>query len=387
MLSDVKAKDFANISNNFTDVTFIVEDGQLVIERRKVTLTSANDEKPYDGTALTNDTVTVGGDGFASGEGATYDVTGSQTVVGKSDNNFTYKLNAGTDDNNYDIEQKTGTLEVIPNATEVIVKIAGHTGGEKYNGTAQKVTGYDVDINNPLYTEDDFEVNENILLNLTSDLDVVFLCSPNNPTGKKIPKNLLMQILEKCVKFRIRLILDECFYEFLENPKESTMQAEVKNYSQLIILRAFTKMHAIPGLRLGYILCSDNSLLERIQRVRQPWSVSTVAQAAGLAAIEDEERVEKTRQYITKERKRMELELESIGISYIQSDANYILIYYEGKESLYEKLLEKNILIRDCQNYIGLKKGYYRIAIKRKEENDRLLTALREEVEKWQNLL
>ena len=238
-----------------------------------------------------------------------------------------------------------------------------------------------------LYTKDDFEVNENILLNLTSDLDVVFLCSPNNPTGKKIPKNLLTQILEKCVEYQIRLILDECFYEFLENPEEATMQAEVKNCSQLVILRAFTKMHAIPGLRLGYILCRDNSLLERIQRVRQPWSVSTVAQAAGLAAIEDEERVEKTRQYITKERKRMELELESIGISYIQSDANYILIYYEGKESLYEKLLEKNILIRDCQNYIGLKKGYYRIAIKRKEENDRLLTALREEVEKWQNLL
>ena len=238
-----------------------------------------------------------------------------------------------------------------------------------------------------LYTKDDFEVNENILLNLTSDLDVVFLCSPNNPTGKKIPKNLLMQILEKCVKYQIRLILDECFYEFLENPKESTMQTEVKNCSQLVILRAFTKMHAIPGLRLGYILCSDNSLLERMQRVRQPWSVSTVAQAAGLAAIEDEERVEKTRQYITKERKRMELELESIGISYIKSDANYILIYYEEKVSLYEKLLKKNILIRDCQNYIGLKKGYYRIAIKRKEENNRLLTALREEVRKWQNLL
>ena len=225
-----------------------------------------------------------------------------------------------------------------------------------------------------LYTKDDFEVNENILLNLTSDLDVVFLCSPNNPTGKKIPKNLLMQMFK-------------CFYEFLENPEEATMQAEVKNCSQLVILRAFTKMHAIPGLRLGYILCRDNSLLERMQRVRQPWSVSTVAQAVGVAAIEEGARVEKTRQYITKERKRMELELESIGISYIPSDANYILIYYEGKESLYEKLLEKNILIRDCQNYIGLKKGYYRIAIKRKEENDRLLTALREEVRKWQNLL
>ena len=68
-----------------------------------------------------------------------------------------------------------------------------------------------------LYTKDGFEVDENILLNLTSDLDVVFLCSPNNPTGKKIPKNLLTQILEKCVEYQIRLILDECFYEFLES--------------------------------------------------------------------------------------------------------------------------------------------------------------------------
>lgn len=237
-----------------------------------------------------------------------------------------------------------------------------------------------------LYTSKQFELAWDFLEYLTPDLDIVFLCSPNNPTGRKIPKELLKEILKKCEKYQIRFVLDECFYEFLEDSNETTMQTEIEMHPQLTILRAFTKMHAMPGLRLGYLLCSDSFLLEQIQRVRQPWSVSTVAQAAGIAALQDGKRVAKVRKYITEERKRMEQELDKIGISYIPSDANYILLYREEKEeSLYEQMLRHHILIRDCCNYVGLKKGYYRIAIKKKEENDKLLSVLQEEVRKWQN--
>ena len=157
----LKASDFTNRNANFSKVTFVIEDGQLVIEKRKVTLTSASDEKVYDGTALTNDTVTVGGaDGFAKNEGATYDVTGSRTDVGESDNTFTYTLNEGTNANNYSIELVPGKLEVTPVTAEVIVTITGRTDEMPYDGEEHSVFGYDVTVSNALYNpKEDMQFN------------------------------------------------------------------------------------------------------------------------------------------------------------------------------------------------------------------------------------
>ena len=146
---ELKAEDFTNKNTNFANVTFEIEDGTLTISKRQVTLTSASDSKAYDGTALTNQKVTVGGDGFAEGEGASYDVTGSQTYVGSSENTFTYTLNGSTvkrsrmlkakakaaapetKASNYVITKEYGTLTVTDeNVTGVVTKT--HE-GEKYN--------------------------------------------------------------------------------------------------------------------------------------------------------------------------------------------------------------------------------------------------------------
>lgn len=118
----LKPENFENKNANFSKVTFVVTDGSLTITKREVTLTSASDSKPYDGTALTSKNVTVGGNGFADGEGATYNVTGSQTEVGKSDNEFTYELNANTKANNYNITMYKGEL-VITAADSVAYKV------------------------------------------------------------------------------------------------------------------------------------------------------------------------------------------------------------------------------------------------------------------------
>ncbi len=109
---ELKAADFTNTSTNFTNVEFVIVDGTLAISKRSVTLTSATDSKTYDAKPLTNDEVTVGGDGFANGEGAAYDVTGTQTLVGSSTNTFTYTLNEGTKAANYEISKSEGTLTV-----------------------------------------------------------------------------------------------------------------------------------------------------------------------------------------------------------------------------------------------------------------------------------
>ena len=223
-----------------------------------------------------------------------------------------------------------------------------------------------------------FAVQDNYLERLTGDIDIIFLCSPNNPTGRTIRRDLLVRILEQCERSRIRVVVDECFNEFLEQPEQATMQAYVAEHPRLILLRAFTKIHAMPGLRLGYMLCSDEQLMENIQAARQPWSVSGIAQAAGIAALDEDGRVLDTRSYVAEERRKMETELGKMGIEYIPSEANYILLHMEQDGSLFETMLNRGILIRDCQNYAGLSKGYYRIAVKRREENEKLLGVLRE---------
>ena len=152
----LKAKDFANTSNNFTNVEFVVEDGQLEITKRPVTLISADLTKVYDGNPLTNGNTPVTEmfgteDAFPDGEGVTYDFTGSQTDVGESKNTFTYKLNGNTNANNYSIELVLGKLEVTPVTDEVIVTITGRTDEMPYDGKEHSVFGYDVTVSNELY--------------------------------------------------------------------------------------------------------------------------------------------------------------------------------------------------------------------------------------------
>ena len=147
----LKASDFTNRNANFSKVTFVIEDGQLVIEKRKVTLTSGSGEKVYDGTALTNGEVTVSGDGFVKGQGAAYDVTGTQTNVGESKNTFSYTLNEGTKADNYTIEKTEGTLKVTPVTDKVTVTITGLNKTVTYDGEEHSVFGYDATPSNKLY--------------------------------------------------------------------------------------------------------------------------------------------------------------------------------------------------------------------------------------------
>ena len=227
-----------------------------------------------------------------------------------------------------------------------------------------------------LRREEQFTLTEDFLECLTPETDIVFLCSPSNPAGQVIPRELLCRIADRCEAARIRLVVDECFIDFLPEPSEFTMERMSDQYSCLFVVQAFTKIHAIPGLRLGYGITSDLELLERIQQVRQPWSVSTPAQAAGLAALQDSDRVQAARELVCSERRRMEKELREAGVEVIPSKANFILIY--SQYDLFSLLKDRGILIRNCSNYSGLGKGWYRTAERRNEENDRLLEAIRQ---------
>ena len=206
--------------------------------------------------------------------------------------------------------------------------------------------------------------------------DIIFLCNPNNPTGITIPQDLLEEILETCAMQGIFMVVDECFLDFVKDPEKHTLKGKLEKYPGLFILKAFTKRYAIPGVRLGYGFCSDRKVLDRMEAVTQPWNVSTMAQQAGMAALKEAEYVEAGRQIIFRESAWMKEKMRQVGLTVYPSEANYIFFY--GPEDLFERCVAKGILIRDCSNYLGLKKGYYRVAVKLHEQNEKLIEVLEE---------
>ena len=206
---------------------------------------------------------------------------------------------------------------------------------------------------------------------------LLFLSNPNNPTGLLAGQKALRQILNLCSEERCVPVIDECFMDFTEHPEAESLIPDLRQFPNLVILRAFTKTYAMAGLRLGYALCESADFAARLQREGQPWPVSNVAQAAGIAALQEKDYVNRMRALISSERMRLIQELTGFGLHVVPGEANYLLFFCEVRE-LAEKLRNRGIMIRDCRNYAGLAEGWYRIAIRTEAENDRLLHALQE---------
>lgn len=224
--------------------------------------------------------------------------------------------------------------------------------------------------------EDGFTVDSGFEENLLPGMDMLFLCSPSNPSGRAADRALLLRIARRCERYGIRFVLDECFIEFLPEGEKQSLLREVGRYKSLIVVRAFTKIHAMAGLRLGYLASSDGELLCRMKRFRQPWNVSVPAQEAGLAALKEQGRVRQTRKLIAAQRKVLEERMKALGFRTVSSDANFIL--FRSRFELFHALLDRGILIRDCSDYRGLGPGWYRVAVRTEKENSRLTAALEE---------
>ena len=198
--------------------------------------------------------------------------------------------------------------------------------------------------------------------------------------GTEVPPEILKGILKRCQELNIIVVVDECFLPFCEEAElYEEMEAGMK-CGNLIQVRAFTKTFAIPGVRLGYLICRNREVCQKIARQLPEWNLSVFAQMAGCAAAKETEFIGESRKLIKEQRSILTKELTSLGFRVYSSRADYILFYTELP--LYELLLKKQILIRNCENYRGLSKGYYRIAVRGQAENERLISALREVTEK-----
>lgn len=211
------------------------------------------------------------------------------------------------------------------------------------------------------------------------DADLVFLANPASPSGVLAPPGILLESAARLEAAGVHLLLDEVFVDFVE---ESSLKTHLAQFPHLLILRSFTKFFGIPGMRLGYLLAAP-ALIRQMSACQEPWSVNTLAQAMGKACLKDRDYMRRSRELINRERRYLLEGLRALpGLSPFPGTVNYLLVKITRPgwtaAGLQKALLSRKIVIRDASNFRGLDARFFRLAVRRREENQRLLQALEE---------
>lgn len=233
-----------------------------------------------------------------------------------------------------------------------------------------------------LKEENDFNLQEDFIDEAVKNR-LVIIVNPANPTGSLCSMEFIKRLLDRLKQRGSFLIIDECFMDLSE--KDESSISLLKDYDNLLIIKAFTKTYAMAGLRLGYAL-SSSRIREKIENILPEWQVSIVASECGINALEDKDFIEISRNYIKKEKDYLVKSLNKLGLKVYGSSANYV--FFNGiYNDLKERLLEYGILIRHCSNYAGLDERYYRVAVKKHRENILLIKSLKNVLHKKRALI
>lgn len=225
---------------------------------------------------------------------------------------------------------------------------------------------------------EDFRFSSALLGKISQEIDAVFLCDPNNPTGTLISHQLLRALLARCREAGALLVVDQCFLEL--SPGEPDRLVRELECGGLLLLRALTKSYAMAGLRLGYCLSDDRTLLAAMAEEGPPWPVSQLAQQAGISALQyAPDWPFRVHQQLEEERRYLSQELSRLRFHVYPSDSNFLL--FQGEEGWRERLLDRGILIRSCADFQGLCPGFYRVCVRSRGENKRLIQAIQQERE------
>ncbi|VFS63237.1 Threonine-phosphate decarboxylase [Kluyvera cryocrescens] len=229
-----------------------------------------------------------------------------------------------------------------------------------------------------LREEDGWQLTERILSSLTTELDCLFLCTPNNPTGLLPERALLDAIAARCRTLGIALILDEAFIDFIAD--EPGFIADLKHNPHVWVLRSLTKFYAIPGLRLGYVLNGDERAVARLRKHQMPWSINAFAALAGERVLNDHDYQQATLRWLAREGQRLYQALDEIdGLTVYPGRANYLFLRCERADiELQYALLQQRVLIRSCANYPGLDGRYFRVAVRSEAETSGCWRRLRQ---------
>ncbi|HMK56455.1 MAG TPA: threonine-phosphate decarboxylase CobD [Dissulfurispiraceae bacterium] len=221
--------------------------------------------------------------------------------------------------------------------------------------------------------KDNFKLDVDAFIKAAKGCDMAFICNPNNPTGGLVSASNMLRIAQAAEESGCCLVVDEAFIDFV--PDESVIR-KVSEYPSLIVIRSMTKFYALSGLRLGYAVINP-ARLDLVRSHKEPWTVNSLAQAAGVVALRDDDYKKRTFTFLAKEKEFLEKGFRRLDIQYVPSRANFYLLKAAGTAyNISVRLREKGILVRDCSNFMGLDGSYIRAAVRTRRENSRLLREL-----------
>lgn len=222
----------------------------------------------------------------------------------------------------------------------------------------------------------DLSKNLDLFISQIPKRGCIFICNPNNPTGKLLLKSQLLDIIKAAKKLSTIVFVDECFIEMVPTSNESVI-SYIKKYDNLFVLRSLTKSFALPGIRIGYAAAS-NQIINILQKIKIPWSVNSLAQNAATTALENKSHLKKSNLIIKRELNYLKNKINTLnGFDCYDSSTNFILIKTKfDSTKLQQKLLKQNILIRNCKNFRGLDNHHIRVAVKSHKDNLKLVKAL-----------
>ncbi|WP_157796487.1 threonine-phosphate decarboxylase CobD [Bacillus sp. FJAT-45037] len=291
---------------------------------------------------------------------------------------------------------KTVAVELGVNKTEVLV---GNGAAELLFHIAHLYQGKKVLIPEPTFSEyrqaceangcdieslvldEPWKLRTDHLESRLEEIDLLFICSPNNPTGVTYTKNEMNDLLTLAKEQRTKVVIDEAFFDFQVDEKSVLAEVDLNN---VIIIRSMTKMYGIAGVRLGYVI-ADQTTIEQLKRFQPPWSVNGFAQKIGLTLLDEKQFVKDTAMKVAKERIRVKRELEQLDFCVFPSVVNFYLLSEKNKrdlQPLLRFLIQHSIIPRHTYSFIGLDGKYLRLSIKRREENEQLIHVLK----KWRLL-
>lgn len=268
--------------------------------------------------------------------------------------------------------------EVLPQTFKALIPVPSFS---EYEKAALRVGGEVTFVQLP----PDFSIdNEKIKAAVTDDTKIMCICNPHSPSGRLYSKESIMNLVEFCNKKDIIFSIDENYIEFAEEGDKNTVAGMVKDYENLFVIRSVTKFYGLAGLRFGYAIAATD-LIDKLETVRQPWSINGLASTATLAAFGDTEFIQSTKETITKNKAELAKALDEIeGLHVFPSVTNFLLVKILNRKltstMLKELLAEERILIRDCCTFMGMDDSYFRVTVRSAKDNQKLVETIRKKL-------
>jgi threonine-phosphate decarboxylase len=279
------------------------------------------------------------------------------------------------------IELIYAITEILPRGFKALIPVPSFS---EYEKAALRVGGEPVFVQLP----QNFALEtEKIKKAVTAETKILCVCNPHSPSGTLYSKETVLELARFCNKKDVIFSIDENYIEFAEKGQDTTLAGMIKEFENLFVIRSVTKFYGMAGIRLGYGIAAP-SLVDKLETVKLPWSINSLASYATLAAFNDTEFIENTKKTIAKERAQLTKSLNEIeGLHVYPSVTNFVLVKITNRKItstvLKEALAKEHMLIRDCCTFMGLDDSYFRITVRSAKDNQKLVQTIKRYFAKW----